>query len=121
MSFKSPAVDAVGIIENAMQVRMLLVYVAGHEILVFTFEELLTYLLTELQGSLRRDLTGLETDDKVLCKNAAFARTMFPNLSKIMTCLQRIRAAPLCDNQSAVIRFFRVSNVVQCCKVISRD
>lgn len=44
--FKSPAVDAVGIIENAMQVGMLLVDMAGHEILIFAFEELLTYFLT---------------------------------------------------------------------------
>ena len=121
MSFKSPAVDAVGIIENAMQVRMLLVYVAGHEILVFTFEELLTYLLTELQGSLRRDLTGLETDNKVLGENGAFARPVFPNLGKIMTCLQRIRAATFGDDEPAVVGLFGVGNVVQCCKVISRD
>ena len=100
---------------------MLLVDVAGHEIMIFAFEGLLTYLLNELQCSLRRDLTGLETDNKVLGKNGAFARPVFPNFLKIMTCLQRIRTAPLCYNQSAVIRFFRVSNVVQCCKVISRD
>ena len=85
--FKSPAVDAIRIVENAMEMRMVLVYVTGHEILILAFEKLLAYLLTELQGSLRRDLTGLETDDKVLGKNGAFARTMFPNLSKIMTCL----------------------------------
>ena len=121
MRFKCPAVDAVGVIENAVQMRVIFVDVAGHEILVFAFEELLTYLLTELQCSLRRDLTGLETHDEMLGENGAFACTVFPNLGKIMTCLQRIRTAPLCDNQSAVIRFFRVSNVVQCCKVISRD
>ena len=101
--------------------RMLLVDMASHKILILAFKELLTYLLTDLQGSLRRDLTGLETDNKVLGENGAFARPVFPNLSKIMTRLQRIRAATFCDNQSAVIRFFRVSNVVQCCKVISRD
>ena len=121
MGFKSPAVDAVGIIENHMKVGMLLVDMTSHKILVFAFKELLAYLLTELQGSLWRDFPRLETDDKVLGENGAFARPVFPNLGKIMTCLQRIRAAPLCDNQSAVIRFFRVSNVVQCCKVISRD
>ena len=98
MRFKSHAVDAVGIIENHMKVRVFLVDVAGHKILIFAFEELLTYLLTELQGSLRRDLTGLETDNKVLGENGAFARTMFPNLSKIMTCLQRIRTATFGDN-----------------------
>ena len=121
MSFKSPAVDAIRIVENAMEMRMVLVYVAGHEILVFAFEELLTYLLTELQCTLRCDLPRLETDDKVLGENGAFARPVFPNLGKIMTCLQRIRAATFCDYQSAVIRLFRICDVVQCCKVISRD
>ena len=121
MSFKSPAIDAIRIVENAMEMRMVLVYVAGHEILVFTFEELLTYLLTELQCSFGSNFPRLKTDDKVLGENGAFACTVFPNLSKIMTCLQRIRAATFGDDQSAVIRFFRISNVVQCCKVISRD
>lgn len=104
-----------------MQVGMLLVDMAGHEILVFAFEELLTYLLTELQCSFGSNFPRLETDDKVLGENEAFACTVFPNLSKIMTCLQQIRAATFGDDQSAVIRFFRISNVVQCCKVISRD
>ena len=66
MSFKSPAVDAVGIIENAMKVRMLLVDMASHEILILAFEKLLAYLLTELQGSFGSDLPGLETNDEVL-------------------------------------------------------
>ena len=121
MGFKSPAVDAIRIVENAMQVGMLLVDMAGHEILILAFKELLTYLLTELQCSFGSNFPRLKTDNKVLGENGAFTSPVFPNLSKIMTCLQRIRAAPLCDNQSAVIRFFRVSNVVQCCKVISRD
>ena len=121
MRFKSPAVDAVGIIKNHMKVRMLLVDMAGHEILIFAFEELLTYLLTELQCSFWRDLTGLETDNKVLGENGAFARPVFPNLGKIMTCLQRIRAATFCYDKPAVVGLFRVGDVVQCCKVISRD
>lgn len=121
MRFKSPAVDAVGVIENYMKVRVVFVDVTGHEILIFAFEELLTYLLTELQCSLRSNFPRFETDDKVLGENGAFARPVFPDLSKIMTCLQRIRAAPLGDNQSAVICLFGVGNVVQCCKVISRD
>ena len=121
MRFKSPAVDAIRIVENAMEMRMVLVYVSGHEILIFAFQKLLTYFLTELQGSLRRDLTGLETDNEVLGKNGTFTSPVFPNLSKIMTCLQRIRAATFCDYQSAVIRLFRICDVVQCCKVISRD
>ena len=121
MRFKSPAVDAIRIIENAMEMRMVLVYVAGHKILIFAFEKLLTYLLTELQCSFGSNFTGLETNNEVLGENGAFARPVFPNLSKIMTCLQRIRAAPLGDNQSAVVGLFGVGDVVQCCKVISRD
>ena len=121
MSFKSPAVDAIRIVENAMEMCMVLVDVAGHEILIFTFQKLLTYLLTELQCSLRCDFPRLETYNKVLGKDCAFTCPVFPNLGKIMTCLQRIRAATFGDDQSAVIRFFRISNVVQCCKVISRD
>ena len=31
MGFKSPAVDAIRIVENAMEMRMVIVYVAGHE------------------------------------------------------------------------------------------
>ena len=95
-----------------MEMRMVLVYVAGHEILIFAFQKLLTYLLTELQCSLRCDLPRLKTDDKVLGENGAFACTVFPNLSKIMTCLQRIRAATFCYDKPAVIRFFRVGDVV---------
>ena len=121
MRFKSSAVNAVGIIENTMQVRMLLVDMTSHEILILAFEKLLTYLLTDLQSSLRQNLPRLETDNKVLGKNRAFARPVFPNLRKIMTRLQRIRAAAFGDNQSAVIRLFRICDVVQCCKVISRD
>lgn len=41
--FKSPAVDAVGVIENYMKVRVVFVDVAGHEILIFAFQKLLTY------------------------------------------------------------------------------
>ena len=100
---------------------MILVYVAGHEILVFAFEELLTYLLTELQGSLRRDLTWLETHNEVLGKNGTFTSPVFPNLGKIMTRLQRIRAATFGDDEPAVVCLFGVGDVVQCCKVISRD
>ena len=121
MCFKSPAVDAVGVIENYMKVRVIFVDVAGHKILIFAFEELLTYLLTELQCSLRCDLPRLETDDEVLGENGAFARPVFPNLGKIMTCLQRIRAATFGDDEPAVVGLFGVGNVVQCCKVISRD
>ena len=113
MSFKSPAVNAVGIIENTMKVRMLLVDMASHEILILAFEKLLAYLLTELQGSLRRDLTRLETDDKVLGENRASACSVLPYFFKVTMSLFGIGAAPLCENQSAVIRLFGVGDIFQ--------
>ena len=100
---------------------MLLVDVASHEILIFAFEKLLAYLLTVLQCSFGSNFPRLETDDKVLGENGAFARPVFPNLGKIMTCLQRIRAATFCYDKPAVVGLFGVGDVVQCCKVISRD
>ena len=113
MSFKSPAVDALRIVENAMEMRMVLVYVAGHEILVFAFEELLTYLLTELQCSFGSDLTGLETDDKVLGEDGASARSVRPYFFKVTVSLFGIGAATLREDQSAVIRLFRVGDIFQ--------
>ena len=113
MRFKSPAVYAVGIIENYMKVAMLLVDVAGHEILVFAFEELLAYLLTELQCSLRRDFPRLETDDKVLCKNGTSACSVRPYFFKVMVSLFGIGAATLREDQSAVVRLFTVGDIFQ--------
>ena len=113
MRFKSPAVDAIRIVENAMQVGMLLVDMAGHEILVFAFEELLTYFLTELQGSLRRDLPRLETDDKVLGENGASARSVRPYFFKVTVSLFGIGAAPLREDQSAVICLFGIGDILQ--------
>ena len=92
---------------------MLLVDMAGHEILVFAFEELLTYFLTELQCSLRRDLTGLETDDKVLGKNGTSACSVRPYFFKVTVSLFGIGAAPLREDQSAVVRLFGVGDVFQ--------
>ena len=92
---------------------MVLVYVAGHEILIFAFQKLLTYLLTELQGSLRRDLTRLETDDKVLCKNGAFACSVRPDFFKATVSLFGIGAAPLREDQSAVICLFGIGDILQ--------
>ena len=112
MGFKSPAVYAIRIVEHAMKMCVVFVDVAGHKILIFAFEKLLTYLLTDLQSSLRQDFSRLETDNKVLCENLTFACAVFPYFCKIMTCLQRIRAAPVCDNQSAVIGFVGVGDVV---------
>ena len=113
MSFKSPAVDAIRIVENAMEMRMVLVYVAGHEILVFAFEELLTYLLTELQCSFGSDLTGLETDDKVLGEDCASACSVRPDFFIVTVSLFGIGAAPLREDQSAVICLFGIGDVFQ--------
>ena len=113
MRFKSPAVDAIRIVENAMQVGMLLVDMAGHEILILAFKELLAYLLTELQGSFGSDLTGLETNDEVLGENGTSACSVRPYFFKVTMSLFGIGAAPLCENQSAVIRLFGVGDIFQ--------
>ena len=119
MGFKSLAVYAVGIIENAMKVRMLLVDMASHEILIFAFEELLTYFLTELQGSLRSDLTGLETNNEVLGENGTPACSVRSYFFIVTVSLFGNRAATLCDNQPAVIRLVGIGDVFQCCKLIN--
>ena len=119
MCFKSSAVNAVGVIENAMQMSMLLVDMTSHEILILAFKKLLAYFLTDLQSSLRENLPRLETDNKVLGKNRAFARSTFPDFLKIMVCLFGIRAASICDDQPAVIRFFGIGDIFQRCKLIN--
>ena len=113
MSFKSPAVDAVGVIEHAMKMCVVFVDVAGHEILIFTFQKLLTYLLTELQCSLRCDLPRLETHNEVLGKDSAFARSVRPYFFKVTVSLFGIGAATLRENQSAVICLFRIGDILQ--------
>ena len=113
MSFKSPAVDAVGIIENAMQVRMLLVDMASHEILILAFEKLLAYLLTELQCSFGSDLTGLETNNEVLGENGTSACSVRSYFFIVTVSLFGISTAPLCEDQSAVIRLFWVGHIFQ--------
>ena len=111
--FKSPAVDAIRIVENAMEMRMVLVYVAGHIILVFAFEELLTYFLTELQCSLRRDFPRLETHNEVLGENGTSACSVRPYFFKVMVSLFGIGAATLREDQSTVIRLFGIGDIFQ--------
>ena len=113
MSFKSPAVDAIRIVENAMEMCMVLVEMAGHEILIFTFQKLLTYLLTELQCSLRCDFPRLETHNEVLGEDCASARSVRPYFFKVTVSLFGIGAATLREDQSAVVRLFRVGDVFQ--------
>ena len=92
---------------------MVLVYVAGHEILIFAFQKLLAYLLTELQGSFGSDLTGLETHNEVLGEDGASACSVRPYFFKVMVSLFGIGAATLREDQSAVVRLFRVGDVFQ--------
>ena len=113
MGFKGSPVYAVGIIENTMQVDMLLVDMASHEILILAFEELLAYLLTDLQSSLRHNLPRHETHNEVLGKDRASACTVCPYFFIVTVSLFGIRAAPLCENQSAVIRLYGVGYVFQ--------
>lgn len=95
MRFKSSAVDAVGVIENAVKVGMFLVDMASHKILILAFKDLLAYLLTELQCSLRSNIPRFETDDKVLGENGTSARSVRPYFFKVMVSLFGIGAATL--------------------------
>ena len=113
MRFKSSAVYAVGIIENTMQVRMLLVNMASHKILIFAFKKLLTYLLPDLQCSLRENLPRLETDNEVLGEDGASACAVRPYFFIVTVSLFGIGAATLREDQSAVVRLFRVGDVFQ--------
>ena len=113
MRFKSSAVDAVGVIENAVKVGMFLVDMASHKILILAFEELLTYFLTELQCSLRCDFTGLETYNEVLGEDDASACSVRTYFFIVTVILFGISAAPLRENQSAVIRLFGIGYVFQ--------
>ena len=113
MGFKGSPVYAVGIIENTMQVDMLLVDMASHEILILAFEKLLAYLLTELQCTFGRDLTGLETDNEVLGEDCASACSVRPYFFKVTVSLFGIGTVPLCKNQSAVVRLFGVGDIFQ--------
>lgn len=92
---------------------MLLVDMASHKILILAFEELLTYLLTELQCTFGCDLTGLETDNEVLGEDGASACSVRPYFFIVTVSLFRIGAAPLCEDQSAVICLFGVGDILQ--------
>ena len=48
MRFKSSAVNAVDIIENAMQMNMTFINMTSHKILILAFKKLLAYLLPDL-------------------------------------------------------------------------
>ena len=119
MGFKSPAVYAVGIIENTMQMYMTFINMASHKILILAFKELLTYLLTVLQSSFGSNFTGLETDNEVLGENGTPACTVCPYFFIVTVSLFGDRAAPLCYDQPAVVRLIGVGDVFQCCKLIS--
>ena len=113
MRFKSPAVDAIRIVENAMEMRMVLVYVAGHEILVFAFEKQLAYLLAELQCSFGSNFPRLETHNEVLGENGTSACSVRPYFFIVTVSLFGIGAAPLREDQSAVIRLFGICDILQ--------
>ena len=92
---------------------MLLVDMTSHKILILAFKELLTYLLTELQCSFGSDLPRLETHNEVLGENGTSACSVRPYFFKVTMSLFGIGAAPLCENQSAVIRLFGVGDIFQ--------
>ena len=93
--------------------NVFLVDMASHEILILAFEELFAYLLTELQCSLRCDLPRLETHDKMLGEDCASSCSVRPYFFIVTVSLFRIGAAPLREDQSAVIRLFGICDILQ--------
>lgn len=78
------------------------------KVLVFALEEFFAKFLAYFQSSFRRDLTRLKALNKVLREDSIQARSSCTDCFKISACLCRIRAAPVCEDQSAAVCFFRV-------------
>lgn len=79
----------------------------------------LSYLLGGTQCPLQINFHEVETHNEVLSKNGTSSRSVCPYFFIVKVSLFRIRAAALCKNQSAVVRFFRICNILQRCKLIN--
>ena len=106
-------VQQVRIIEYAMQVYMQFINVDCQQKLVLIVQKFLAYLLADFQSPFGVNLTGLEADNEVLGEDCASACSVRPYFFVVTVSLFGIGAAPLRENQSAVIRLFGVGYVFQ--------
>ena len=108
---ESSAVGTAHIIEDNVQMCVVGIGMNCEEVLVFAFEELLAKFLANFQSSFRRDFTRLKALNEVLREDSIQARSSCTDCFKISACLCRIRAAPVCENQSAAVCLFRVGDI----------
>ena len=81
------------------------------EILILALEKFLAQFLTDFQCSLRRDLARFEALNIVLREDGVQSRSASSDGFKILSCLSRIRTAPICEYEPAVVGFFGIGDI----------
>ena len=106
-----PAVCSAHIIENTVEVNVVGVGMDCKEILILALEKFLAKLLANFQCSLRRDLARFEALNIVLREDGVQSRSASSDGFKIFACLCRIRAAPVCEYEPAVVGLFGIGDI----------
>ena len=94
-----------------MDMNVVGVSVDCKKILILSLEEFLAKLLADFQCSLRRDLARFEALNIVLREDGVQSRSASSDSFKILACLCRIRAAPVCEYEPAVVGFFGIGDI----------
>ena len=81
------------------------------EILILALEKYLAKLLADFQCSLRCDLPRFKALDIVLREDGIQSRSTSSDGFKILACLCRIRAAPVCEYEPAVVGLFGICDI----------
>lgn len=108
---KCPAVCSAHIIENTVEVNVVGVGMNCKEILILALEKFLAQFLADFQCSLRRDLARFEALNIVLREDGVQSRSASSDGFKILACLCRIRAAPVCEYEPAVVGLFGIGDI----------
>ena len=111
IGLESSAVGTAHIIEDNVQMCVVGIGMDCEEVLVFSFEEFFAKFLANFQSSFRRDLARLKALNKVLREDSVQTCSACTDCTKISACLCGIRAAPICEDQSAAVCFFRVGDI----------
>ena len=81
------------------------------EILILALEIFLAKLLADFQRSLRCDLARFEALNIVLREDGVQSRSASSDSFKILACLCRIRAAPVCEYEPSVVGLFGIGDI----------
>ena len=101
-----PAVCSADVIEYHMDMSVVGVGMDCKGILILALEKYLAQFLADFQCSLRRDLARFEALNIVLREDGVQSRSASSDGFKILACLCRIRAAPVCEYEPAVVGLF---------------